>query len=47
VREKCDTLGGEERWIEDLVRKNEGKRQFGRHRCRWEDDIKMKLKEIK
>ena len=47
VREKRDTHGGEERWGEDLVRENEGKRQFGRHRCRWGDDIKMNLKEIK
>lgn len=47
VREKRDTLGGEERWVEDLVRKNEGKRQFGRYRCRWEDYIKINLKEIK
>jgi len=47
VREKRDTHGGEERWIEYLVRKTEGKRQFRRYRCRWEDDIKMNLKEIK
>ena len=47
VREKRDTHGGEERWVEDMVRKTEGMRQFGRHRCRWEDDIKMNLKRNK
>jgi hypothetical protein len=29
-----------------LVGKPEGKRQLGRPRCRWVDDIKMDLKEI-
>lgn len=28
VRENRDTLGGEERWVEDLVRKIEGKRKI-------------------
>jgi len=28
-----------------LVSKPEGKRPFGRPRCRWEDDIRMDLKE--
>jgi hypothetical protein len=27
-----------------LVGKSEGKRLFGRHRHRWEDNIKMELK---
>jgi hypothetical protein len=31
-------------WI--LVVKPEGKRQLGRPRCRWEDNIKMDLREI-
>jgi hypothetical protein len=26
-----------------LVEKIEGKRQLGRHRCRWEDNIKMDI----
>jgi hypothetical protein len=29
-----------------LVGKPEGKRSLGRSRCRWEDDIKMDLREI-
>jgi hypothetical protein len=29
------------------VGKPEGKRPFGRPRCRWEDTIKMDLKEIR
>jgi hypothetical protein len=29
-----------------LVGKLEGKRILGRHRCRWEDNIKMDLKEV-
>jgi hypothetical protein len=28
------------------VGKPKGKRQLGRHRCRWEDNIKMDLREI-
>jgi hypothetical protein len=30
----------------DLVGKPEGKRQLGRSRCRWEDNIKRDLREI-
>jgi hypothetical protein len=29
-----------------LVRKPEGKRPLGKPRCRWEDNIKMNLREI-
>ena len=29
-----------------LVRKPEGKRQLGRPKCRWEDNIKMDLREV-
>jgi len=29
-----------------LVGKPEGKRPFGRPRCRWEDNIKMNLQEV-
>jgi hypothetical protein len=29
-----------------LVGKSEGKRPFGRPRCRWEDGIRMDLREI-
>jgi hypothetical protein len=28
------------------VGKPEGKRPLGRHRCRWEDNIKMDLQEV-
>jgi hypothetical protein len=30
-----------------LVRKSEGKRPNGRPRCRWEDNIKMDLQEVR
>jgi len=30
-----------------LVRTSEGKRPLGRHRFRWEDNIKMDLQEVK
>jgi hypothetical protein len=30
----------------NLVGKPEGKRSLGRSRCRWEDNIKMDLREI-
>jgi hypothetical protein len=29
-----------------LVGKPKGKRQLGRHRCRWEDNIKTDLQEV-
>ena len=35
-----------ERRIQGLVGKPEGKRQFGRPRRRWEDNIKMDLQEV-
>jgi hypothetical protein len=37
---------GEVRCIEDLVGKPDGKRQLGRNRRRWEDNIKMDLQEV-
>jgi hypothetical protein len=37
--------GGEERRIQRLVGKPEGKRPLGRPRRRWEDNIKMDLQE--
>jgi hypothetical protein len=42
----CDTHGGEERRIQGLVVKPEGRRTFGSPRCRWEDNIKMDNEEI-
>jgi hypothetical protein len=41
-----DTYEGEERCIQVLVRKTEGKRSVGRPSRRWEDNIKIDLKEI-
>jgi hypothetical protein len=37
---------GEERRIEVLVGKPEGKRPLGRPKRRWEDNIKMDLQEV-
>jgi hypothetical protein len=38
---------GEERGVHRvLVGKPEGKKSLGRPRCRWEDNIKMHLKEV-
>jgi hypothetical protein len=39
-------MGEERNVFRVLVRKPEGKRQLGRLRCRWEDGIKMDLREI-
>jgi hypothetical protein len=39
----CSTYGGEERV---LMGKPEGKRPLGRHRLRWEGNIKMDLQEV-
>jgi len=42
----CSVYGGEERCIQGLVGKPEGKRPLGRCRHRWEDNIKMELQEV-
>jgi hypothetical protein len=42
----CGTHGGREWCLQILVGWPEGKRPLGRHRCRWEDDIKTDLREI-
>ena len=42
----CSAYGGEERRIQGLVGKPEGKRPLGRSRRRWEDNIKMDLEEV-
>ena len=42
----CSKYGGDERRIQDLVGKPEGKRPLGRSRRRWEDNIKMDLQEV-
>jgi hypothetical protein len=35
----------DEKCTQTLVGKPEGKRPLGRHRCKWEDNIKMDIKE--
>jgi hypothetical protein len=42
----CSPYGGEQRRIQGLVGKPEGKRPLGRPRRRWEDNIKMELQEL-
>jgi len=41
----CGAYGGGERCALE-VGKPEGKRPLGRPRCRWEDNIKMDLREV-
>lgn len=43
----CSTREGEERGISVLVGKTEGSRPFGRPGRRWNDSIKMDLKEVR
>jgi hypothetical protein len=43
----CNTYGEEERCIQELVGKPEGKRPLGRPRHKWEDDnMKLDLQEM-
>jgi hypothetical protein len=42
----CGTHGGGERCLEVVIGRPEGKRPLGRPRRRWEDNIKMDLREI-
>ena len=42
----CSMYGGEERCIWVMVGKPEGKRPLGRHRHRWDSNIKMDLQEV-
>jgi hypothetical protein len=46
VSRACKTNGGEEDAYRILVGKPEGKRRLGKHRHRWEDNIKMDLGEL-
>jgi hypothetical protein len=39
------TCMGSKKCRQYLVRKPEGKRHFGRSRCRWEDNMRMDLRE--
>jgi hypothetical protein len=43
---KCGTHSGGERCLQGLVGRPKGKRPLGRLRHRWEDNIKMDLREI-
>jgi hypothetical protein len=43
----CRMNGGKRNAYRKLVGKSEGKRPLGRPRCRWVDNIKMDLREIK
>jgi len=42
----CKAYGGEERYIQDLLGKPEGKRPLGRHRRGWECNIKRDVQEV-
>jgi hypothetical protein len=42
----CSTNREKRNAYKILVRKPEGKRTLGRPRCRWEDNIRMDLREI-
>jgi hypothetical protein len=42
----CSMYGVEERCVQGLVGKPEGKRPLGRPRRRWEDNIKMDSQEV-
>jgi hypothetical protein len=42
----CSTNGAKRNSYRILVGKPEGKRLLGRPRCRWEDNIKMDLRDI-
>ena len=42
----CGTYGGQERYIQSLVEKTEGKRPLGIPRCSWEENIKMDIQEV-
>jgi len=38
--------GGEETCVQDFMGKREGKRPYGKHRRRWEDNTKMYLENV-
>jgi len=46
MAEECGTYWRQERCIEVLVGKTEGKRPLGRRRHRWENNIKMDLQDV-
>jgi len=42
----CSTNGGEERWVQGFGGESEVKETLGRPRRKWEDNIKMGLREV-
>ena len=42
----CSTYGAIHKCIQSLVGKHEGKISLGRQRCRWENIIKVDLREV-
>jgi hypothetical protein len=42
----CSWYGGQEKCIQVLMRRPEGKRALGMRKRRWEDNIKMDLQEV-
>ena len=42
----CSTYGATQKCLQSFVGKPEGKRPLGRPRRRWEDNIKMDLREV-
>ena len=43
---KSSTCWEEKKYIQDCMGKSEGKKLCGKPGCRWEDNIKMYVKEI-
>jgi hypothetical protein len=46
IGEACSAHGGDDKCVQILVGKPERKRRHRRPRHRWEDDIKMDIREI-
>jgi hypothetical protein len=44
--EQFDTYGGQEKCIQGLLRRPEGKKPLGRPNLRWKDSSKMDLQEV-
>jgi hypothetical protein len=42
----CNTHGESGRFLQNFVRKPEGKRSLGRSRYRWEENIRMDIREM-
>jgi len=44
---ECSTYGGQEWCIQGFGGGDQGRRSLGRHRQKWEDNIKMDLQEVR